>query len=234
MRSSISASKRIYIDLRRRIVDMVLPPGSRIVEHDIAAEHGTSRTPVHEAVQRLSEEGLIEVRPRVGTFVSRIPLDGLEEVMLVRTALETAVIAKAVERATPEGLARIRAIIEEQKQYVAAGDQQGFHATDEALHEVIAEVAEHPGIWPMILQAKIQIDRYRHLTLEVPGRMEEILAQHYAILDALEKGDSEAAQKTMALHLEFILPGVCDAQSRHPDYFTGQFPEHKTRAVSEK
>ena len=106
--TGISAARRVYGLLRQRIVEMSMLPGTRIVEKELAEELGTSRTPVHEAVQRLAEEGLIEVLPRVGTFVARIPLDSLEEAMLVRCALETAIIEKATERATPEGIARAR------------------------------------------------------------------------------------------------------------------------------
>lgn len=229
VRHTVSASKRVYIDLRQRIVDMVLLPGNRIIEHDIAAEHGTSRTPVHEAVQRLAEEGLIEVRPRVGTFVSRIPLDGLEEAMLVRSALEEAIIAKAAERATPGGVAEIRDILERQAAFVAAKDQKGFHATDEAFHAAIAEVAEHPGVWPIILQAKTQVDRYRRLTLQIPGRMEQILAEHVQILEAIESGDAEKAKEALNVHLSLLMPGVEDTQIKHPDYFTGHISEHGTR-----
>ena len=88
----MTASRRVYLSLRERIVEMELLPGTRIVEKALAEEFGTSRTPVHEAVQRLAEEGLIDVQARVGTFVSRIPLNTLEEAMLVRSALELSLI----------------------------------------------------------------------------------------------------------------------------------------------
>ncbi|MBX4421390.1 GntR family transcriptional regulator, partial [Mycobacterium tuberculosis] len=81
-------------------------------------EFGTSRTPVHEAVQRLAEEGLIDVQARVGTFVSRIPLNTLEEAMLVRGALEVAIIEKAAERMTPEGIHKLNVVLERQAQCV--------------------------------------------------------------------------------------------------------------------
>ena len=131
---SLSASRRVYLDLRKKITEMTLLPGTRIVERDIAAEHGTSRTPVHEAVQRLAEEGLIEVTQRVGTFVARIPLDQLEEAMLVRTALESAIIDRAAARITPEGLDRLRRIIADQHVSVDGLDYQGFHNGDEDFH----------------------------------------------------------------------------------------------------
>jgi len=228
---SISAARRVYLDLRQRIIDMVLLPGSRIVEHDIAAEHGTSRTPVHEAVQRLAEEGLIEIRPRVGTFVSRIPLDGLDEAMLVRSALELAVVGKAAQRSTAEGAARLREILEEQRVFVSRGKTRDFHVTDEAFHEALATIAGHPRVWPLILQAKTQIDRYRCLTLQMPGRMEQVLAEHDNILKAIETGDVMEAVQAMRQHLDHVLPGLEHALSMKPEYFIEHLPgygEEKT------
>ncbi len=221
---AMSASLRIYFDLRKQIVDMALLPGSRIVEHEIAAKHGISRTPVHEAVQKLEKEGLIEVRPRVGTFVARIPLDALEEVMVVRTALESVVVAKAVERATRAGIARLRKILDQQAVYAKAGDQKGVHATDEAFHEAISDVAEYHRVWPIILQAKVQIDRYRQLTLQIPGQMGRVLAEHEEILSSIEKGDSRQAVQAMEQHLSYVLPNIADTQLKHPDFFSGRIP----------
>lgn len=216
---TVSASERIYHDLRQQIIDMTLLPGMRIGEHEIAARHGVSRTPVHEAVQKLAKEGLTKIRPRVGTFVSPIPLDILEEVMVVRTALENAVIAKAVERATRAGIAKLRKILDQQASYVKAGDQKGVHATDEAFHATLSEVAEYPNVWPIILQAKVQIDRYRLLTLKIPGRLEQVLAEHKEILSWIEKGDAARAVEAMKRHLSHVLPNIEDTKIKHPEFF---------------
>lgn len=229
---TISAAKRVYFDLRQRIIDMALLPGSRLAEHAIAAEHGTSRTPVHEAVQRLADEGLIEIRPRVGTFVSRIPLDGLEEAMLVRSALELAIVAKAAWRSTPDGVAQLRDVLEEQRFFVAGGNTREFHVTDESFHEMLAEIAGHPGVWPLILQAKTQIDRYRCLTLQMPGRMEQVLAEHGNILTAVESGDVEGAVYAMREHLDHVLPGLEQALSMKPEYFIEQLPKSRSKKDS--
>ena len=155
----LTAARRVYLCLRQRIVGMTMLPGERVVERDIAEEFGTSRTPVHEAVQRLADEGLIEVIPRSGTFVARIPLDALEEANLVRHALETAIIEKAATRAGADGVARLRALLAEQEVAIAANDLHGFHRTDEGFHALLAELSGYPGVWPIIQQAKTQMDR---------------------------------------------------------------------------
>lgn len=219
-----SAAKRVYLDLRRRIIDMSMLPGTKIVERDIAAEHNTSRTPVHEAVLRLGEEGLVEVVHRVGTFVARIPLDQLEEAMFVRTALETAIIEKAAGQAQPEDIARLKKILADQQACVDAADDRGFHQCDESFHEAIASVAGLPGAWKIIQQTKIQVDRYRRLTLTMPGRMVNVIAQHEAVVKALECGLAQDAATAMREHLDFVLPFANVAKTLRPEFFSNQFP----------
>ncbi len=224
----MSAARRVYIELRQRIIDMRMLPGTRIVERDIAAEHGTSRTPVHEAVLRLAEEGLVEVIQRVGTFVARIPLNELDEAMLARTALERAVVKRAAERITADGLQRLRDILLEQHACVISNDMRAFHQTDENFHETLAHIAGVPGIWRMIQQTKVQLDRYRRLTLPMPGRMDLVVGEHEAVVSALEAGDSEAALQAMQVHLDDVLPVVENARTMRPDYFVNNLADQET------
>ena len=218
--AGVSAARRVYAQLRQRIVEMTLVPGTRIVERDIADELGISRTPVHEAVQRLADEGLIEVVPRSGTFVARIPLDALEEAMLVRNALEAAIIEKAAERRSNEGMARLHAILELQAAAVEATDLRAFHRTDEMFHAALAELSGYPGVWPIILQAKTQIDRCRQLTLPLAGRMGEVLVEHRAVVEAIASGDPAQAVRAMREHLDHVLPVLEITRKLRPEYFT--------------
>jgi DNA-binding GntR family transcriptional regulator len=220
--ASLSAARRAYATLRERIVNMELLPGARIVEKDIAAEFGTSRTPVHEAVQRLAEEGLIEVVPRVGTFVARIPLDALDEAMLVRSALETAIVQKAAERADDNGIARLRSILAEQAACIENGDIRGFHRTDEDFHVALAELSGYPGVWPMVSQAKTQIDRFRQLTLPLEGRMDEVMREHNSVVDAVASRDPQQAVQAMRSHLDHVLPILEVTRKLRPEYFSSQ------------
>jgi DNA-binding GntR family transcriptional regulator len=216
---ALSASRRVYLALRQRIVDMDLPPGARIVELDIAAEHGLSRTPVHEAVQRLAEEGLIDIQQRVGTFVARIPINELEEAMLVRTALELTVVERAVTRAGPQDIARLRAILEQQRASMQAKDADAFHRGDEAFHAALAEIAGCPGVWRTIQQAKTQVDRFRRLTLPIEGRMKGVIEEHSHVVDEMAQGRCEQAATAMREHLDHVLPVIEVTRAFRPDYF---------------
>ncbi|MDR3428974.1 MULTISPECIES: GntR family transcriptional regulator [Silvimonas] len=225
-----SAAQRVYLDLRQRIVDMVLLPGTRIVEKDLAAEHGTSRTPVHEAVRRLAEEGLVEVTQRVGTYVSRIPLDRLGEAMLIRTALEVAIVRRAALQISPQDIGRLRGMLAEQIACIERQDVLGFHRSDEDFHEALADIAGFPGVWRMVLQAKIQIDRYRRLTLPMPGRMDVVLAEHIEVVAMLESGQRDQAAVAMREHLDQVLPVLDIARTRCPEYFIANLPESREPA----
>jgi DNA-binding GntR family transcriptional regulator len=227
--AAVSASRRVYLCLRQRIVEMSMLPGARIVEREIAEELGISRTPVHEAVQRLADDGLVEVLPRSGTFVARIPLDALEEAMLVRNALETAIIEKAAQRATLDGVARLRAILEEEAVAAGANDLRAFHRSDEMFHAALAELSGYPGVWPIILQAKTQMDRYRQLTLPLEGRMRGVLDEHRTVVDAVESGDPAQAVEAMREHLDHVLPVLEMTRKLRPEFFTAHLASRGSR-----
>lgn len=219
-----NAAQRAYQLIRQRILDLTLEPGQRISEHDLAAEMGLSRTPVHQAVQRLADEGLIEIFQRVGTFVARIPINGLEEAMLVRTALEVAVIERVAERITPSAMAHLRAILQKQQDCVGQMDYQGFHRSDEEFHAALADIAGFPGIWATIQQAKIQIDRFRHLTLPLAGRMAGVVHEHTEVVNALATGQGPKAAAAMREHLGHVLPVVEVTRAFRPEFFVNRIP----------
>ncbi|MFN5682609.1 FCD domain-containing protein, partial [Bradyrhizobium sp.] len=76
-----------------------------------------------------------------------------------------------------------------------------------------------PGIWKLILQVKVHVDRYRRLTLPQLGRMAEVIAEHEPILEGIERRDPERARAAMASHLERLLDDISEIQNLNPDYF---------------
>ena len=170
-----SAAHLIYREVREEIVSLRRKPGEPIVERQIALKRGVSRTPVREALLRLSDEALVDIFPQSGTFVARIPVSALPEAILMRTALEQTTARLAAERADAAEVARLNGLIDRQRRLAARGERDRFHAADEAFHAAIAAAAGHPGIWRFIEQVKIQVDRYRRLTLPVPGRMGQVV-----------------------------------------------------------
>jgi len=214
-----TAASMVQDELRRAILAMEIVPGSSLVEKDLTAHFGTSRTPVREALIRLKEEGLVEIFPQAGTFVARIPTDAIPEAVFIRQALECATVALVALIGTPEAIARLDATIARQHEAFEAGDQESFHLADEAFHETLAGIAGYPGIWKIAHAAKAQIDRCRRMTLPVPGRMAMVMREHLSIVDAVRRHDAPAAEAAMRQHLGTLLPDLLHLQEQNPDYF---------------
>jgi len=217
-RTATTAS-RIYSDLRAELVSLQRRPGEPISEIEIAQSYGVSRTPVREAILKLADEGLVDIFPQSGIFVSRIPVAALPESIVIRKSLEETTAKLAAERASASQVLSLRAIIERQREADAADDRVAFHQADEAFHATIADVAGYPGIWKFIQQVKIHVDRYRLLTLPVTGRMTEVIAEHEPILSAIEAHDPERARQAMDKHLERLLVDISATQITNPEFF---------------
>jgi len=214
-----TAAARIHAELRAELVSLQRKPGEPVLETEIALSYGVSRTPVREAILRLSDEGLVEIFPQSGIFVSRIPLAALPEAIIVRRSLEETTTRMATERASASQILGLHAILERQREADAAGNRDAFHQADEAFHAAIADIAGYPGIWKLILQVKVHVDRFRRLTLPQRGRMAEVIAEHEAVMTAIEAHDPPSAGTAMVRHLERLLADISATQHNNPEFF---------------
>lgn len=214
-----TASQAIHRRLRDEIVSMRRLPGSWINEKEIAADCGVSRTPVREALLRLADERLVEIVPKSGTIVARIPAAVLPDIIMARRALERQTVTMAAEKALGSEIAGLRAIVERQREAEAAGDTAAFHVADEAMHAAIAATAGHATIWSMIEQIKVQLDRYRRLTLPRPHRIARAIEEHTGIVEAIAAHDPELAGRLMDAHLDGLSDLLDKLHEMEPDYF---------------
>ena len=214
-----TAASKIYSDLRIELVSLQRRPGEPISEAQIALSYGVSRTPVREAILKLSDEGLLEIYPQSGIFVSRIPIAALPEAIIIRKALEETTARLAAERATSSQVLALRSVLERQREANAAGDSDSFHQADEVFHATIADVAGYPGIWKYIQQVKVHVDRYRRLTLPQHGRITKVIAEHEAVLIAIEAHQPADARRAMEIHLESLLDNISATRHINPEFF---------------
>jgi len=214
-----TAASRIYRDLRTELVSLERRPGEAISEAEIALAYGVSRTPVREAILKLSDEGLVDIFPQSGINVSRIPIAALPEAIVIRKALEETTTRLTAQLATPSQILALQSILERQREADAAGDREAFHRADELFHATIAEIAKYPGIWQLILQVKVHVDRFRLLTLPQAGRMATVIAEHERILSAIEAHDVDAAALAMGKHIERLLGDIAGIKDINPEFF---------------
>ncbi|MBC8129454.1 MAG: GntR family transcriptional regulator [Rhizobiaceae bacterium] len=218
-RRATSASV-IYDTLLAEIISLDMPPGTSLAEKALLERFGVSRTPVREALLRLSEVGLVDIFPQSGTFVSRIAVNAIPEAVLVRKALEGVTVKAASASTSPDRARRLDATIGRQMLMSQLGDINGFHQADEDFHAEIAEIAGYPGIWRLLIQVKLQIDRARRLTLPAINRMEHVIGEHRAIRAAIVAGEASVAHAAMDAHLGAVIPDVDALRLSYPGYFS--------------
>lgn len=213
-----SKREEIYNYLREEIVTLRRPPGSPISDKEISAELKISRTPVREAILRLTDEGLVTVIPSSGTFVTKIHTQALTNAKFVRTALERAAVAAAAKVATAQDISDLRKIIDDQTK-AASSSQIDFYELDEAFHKRIFSISGHVEAWETILRSKAQLDRVRYLSLNNHRRLTEVIEEHSAVIDAIEKGKQSLAEKKMLNHLNAAYINVDRAIKIYQQYF---------------
>lgn len=218
-RSTITLADMLYQELHTAILYMELLPGTPISEAAIAEERGVSRTPVREAVLRLAEEQLVEVVPKSGTFVARIPLSALPQAQIARRALENATVCAATKCATDSDFLELMSLIKDQKKLAAEGNPSAFHSVDEAFHEAIARIGKLPSLWRLTLQVKAQVDRFRCLELPEEGRMAAVAIEHECIVEAMQARDVDRAAAKMEMHLSGLQLRFAVGYENYPDYY---------------
>jgi DNA-binding GntR family transcriptional regulator len=216
---AIPFSASVYADLREQLISLKRLPGEVISEASIAESYGVSRTPVREAILRLAGEGLVEIFPQSGIFVSRIPLSALPEAIIIRKALEETTARMAATRATASQLLALQSILQRQREACAIDDHDAFHEADELFHATIADIAGHPGIWALTLQVKVHVDRYRRVTLPQTGRIAGAIAEHEKIFAALEARNPAGAVAAIGAHLDRLLADIQSTRDLNPDLF---------------
>ena len=216
----MSRSAQAYDLLRDAIVSLWLKPGEPVNEKAICEQLGVSRTPVREALMRLADEGLVQVYPQAGTFISPIDLEHVFEGQIVRDALEMAMIRRAAHRLTPAFAARLAAILDDQRRCSARNDHQAFYVADEEFHRTISQCAGSLRIWRIINSAKAQLDRVRRLNMPMPGQLDQIIREHQAIFDGLRSGKEAQAARALKIHLDTVFDAVQILMDRHAEYFS--------------
>jgi DNA-binding GntR family transcriptional regulator len=214
-----SLSRRVYHSLRQAILTLRLQPGAKLNKHDICAELGVSRSPVSEALARLSAEGLVRVVPQAGSFVSKLSMAEIRESAFLREALELAAVEELASRITDDELAALQRNLRMQATDVAHQDLEGFYQLDEAFHRLILGFTGHSRLAELTDMVCVHVTRARQLALPQPGRIQVSLEEHQAIVEALEARDPERARQSMRAHLRQLEKQLEPLERAHPELF---------------
>lgn len=187
--------------LRQRIFAHELTPGTWIDEQKLAEQYGISRTPLREALKVLASEGLVELRPRRGCYVTEISRQDLDDIFPLIAMLEGRCAAEATSRMKPVDLTALKEIHERLES--AARDERitDFFEANQEFHRKIQELSGNRWLLSVIqdLRKVLKLSRMHSLSLE--GRLQQSLDEHRMILAALIAHDAGKAEKLMHDHL---------------------------------
>ncbi len=194
--------RALYLDvaeqLREQIFSRRLEPGSWIDEMKLAAELGISRTPLREALKVLAVEGLVTMKVRRGAFVAEMSRADVAQVYHLLGLLESDAAAEVATRASADQRAELRALHERLERH--ARQRDAFFATNEAFHMALLQMAGNRWAQQIVADLRKVMKLNRHHSLFKQGRLAESLAEHRALMQAIEDGDGEAARARMLAH----------------------------------
>lgn len=187
--------------LEERIFAGIYLDGDRLDEVRLAEQFGVSRTPLREALQRLARSGLVELIPRRGAFVRQPGPVELMEMFEVMAEFEAVCGRLAAKRITDDALADLHDANDKCQAAVEAQDPDSYYAENERFHQIIYRESGNEFLATETNNLHRRLQPYRRQQLRFRGRMAQSMSEHRAILDALEKGDSEAAAIALRDHV---------------------------------
>jgi DNA-binding GntR family transcriptional regulator len=191
-----------YQHLRDVILRGTLPVGSVLAESEIATELKISRTPVRQALGLLLQEGLVEVGARRQLIVRGFSEQHRLEILLLREALEGTAVRHAAEVIDIDDVDLLRLILIRQRRAANEGREEDFIDLDEQFHLKIAEEARLPILYGFLSQLRGFVRLMRVGEVRQPSHMGEVVAEHEALVDALERHDADAAAAALSRHLQ--------------------------------
>lgn len=215
-----SLTERVYLALKTAILELDFPPGAVIRKSDICTRLGLSRSPVSDALAKLSAEGLVDIVPQSGTRVSRLSMEAIREEAFLREALEVAAARHAALHRSDEAMARLARNVEMQKMLIADGDKEDFFITDNAFHETIMATTKVARLPSAVRSLSLHVDRARLLLMPEPGSAANTVNEHIEILEAIRAKDGAAAQEAMRRHVRQLIQRLEPLEAARPDLFS--------------
>ena len=199
----------VYEELKRQIMIGEIPPGTRMMEVELADDMGVSRTPIREAIRKLEKEGLVSIEPRRGAYASEISIKDMVDVLEVREFLEGMAAGLASKRITEEEIEALKHSIDAYRDAVESGATEEIIEEDEIFHKLIVDCSGNKTLIQMINQVQELALRFRYIYYEDFSRYQNMPNEHQEILDAVLSGDPETARKAADEHVlrlkEFVV-----------------------------
>ena len=191
----------VFNTLREAILKGELQPGERLMELQLAAKLGVSRTPIREAIRMLEQEGLAVTIPRRGAEVAKMTEKDMNDVLQVREALDELAVSIACELITEEELEKLSEAVKNFEEAIGTKDIKQIAEKDIAFHDIIHQASRNPKLVTILNNLREQIYRYRIQYLKDEKNYPNLLDEHREILEALMKKDKALVTDIMRKHV---------------------------------
>ncbi|MDQ8708044.1 GntR family transcriptional regulator [Streptomyces sp. LHD-70] len=197
----VPESQRVRDALENAVVDGRYRPGERLDPAELEREFGCSRTPVREALQDLQRSGLVQIRPKQGTYVTELSVPELAERFEVMAELEGMAARLSTRRIERRTLDELEEALRDCETHASAGDADRYYYANARFHDTIYGACGNAYLRQQAHTLQRALQPYRRLQLHVPDRMRRSLAEHRVIAAAITDGDEEAAENAARDHV---------------------------------
>jgi DNA-binding GntR family transcriptional regulator len=212
VQESVSGAEAAYERLREQFLAGRLMPGQRLVESELVESLGVSRAIVRSVLSRLAHDGLVDKEPNRGARVRMVSEEEAIEITQVRAALEGVAARFAAMNATTEDCEAMREILAEMRVLLGQNDLLAYSECNRRLHKLILTASGHMTAQRLIANLRAQMVRFQYRTILVPGRPNQSLAEHTAIVDAIVAHDADKAEAAMRTHLLHVTENLAQTQ----------------------
>lgn len=196
---------KIFEEIKRRIIDMEYKPGDIINEKELIDEFNVSRTPIREAILKLSQIGLIDIKPRVGTFVSQIDISQVKYAYEIKKNLEGLAAELASTRATDKEIKELFTIIERFKNYDIVNDYKECIKDDQLFHKIVRTSSRNPLLIEMLDELNTKTARFLQYIQYVLEDYDWFYNSLNEMANAIKNRDAELAKSTCEEHTKKFL-----------------------------
>ena len=197
---TVSLADQVFERLEAEILSGKYQRGEVVTELQLCAELGVSRTPVREALRRLSQEHLIEESPR-GTVVLGVVRKDFEDMCAIRLRIEGLAVRGFIDNLSEDSLRELREAVEFQEFYLNKSDPDHIKAMDSRFHELIYQNCGSAILCDTLSPLHKKVQKFRRLSIEQAGRAETSVREHRAIYEAIAAKDADLAERLMNEHI---------------------------------
>lgn len=200
-----STADAIHDAVAEGILSRVLPPGWRLGEERLASLFSVSRTPVREALMRLESESLAARNRRSGLVVADVTAEQILEIYVIREALDGIAARQAAHFHSPVDIAALERLNDALAAAAAEGAYDRMATLNVEFHTALARASRNEMLQRFIDQVHQAVRRFRRTTFSSPGRADEAVKEHIAIIEAVKRQDEAGAEKAARQHMQHAL-----------------------------